>query len=287
MDNFHRTYTLKAGKMGETGFEIGNVDGVQVDCLHISFSIEKSSSKSPNDAKIQIWNLSPENVDILDTKDCIIELMVGYDSVNAVAIVGAVSSAETTNDNADRMTELSVVDGMVALRDTIISVSINGAVDSKTVYQMISDKMGLPLILAEELTFCIIPNGFSFIGKGKDALQKIADANGHSWTIQNQIIHITLPGRPIASHGFLLNSDSGLISIPKKISINVGTGTEKAVTGWEVEYLLNAAIGINDIVKVESKKVNGYFLVHKVTIDGDNLEGDWKCTAQLLEIKTG
>lgn len=287
MDNFHRTYTLKAGKIGETGFEIGNIDGVQADCLHISFSIEKSSSKSPNDAKIQIWNLSPENVDILDTKDCIIELMVGYDSVNAVAIVGAVSSAETTNDNADRMTELSVVDGMVALRDTIISVSINGVVDSKMVYQMIADKMGLPLILAEELTFCIIPNGFSFIGKGKDALQKIADANGHSWTIQNQIIHVTLPGRPIASQGFLLNSDSGLISIPKKISINVGTGTEKAVTGWEVEYLLNAAIGINDIVKVESKKVNGYFLVHKITIDGDNLEGDWKCTAQLLEIKTG
>ena len=47
-------------------------------------------------------------------------------------------------------------------------------------------------------------------------------------------------------------------------------------------------IGINaENVKVESKKVNGYFLVHKVTIDGDNLEGDWKCTAQLLEIKTG
>lgn len=28
-----------------------------------------------------------------------------------------------------------------------------------------------------------------------------------------------------------------------------------------------------------------YFRVYKLTIDGDNLEGDWICTAQLLEVK--
>ena len=55
-------------------------------------------------------------------------------------------------------------------------------------------------------------------------------------------------------------------------------------TGWEVEYLLNGAIGINDIVRLESGAARGYFRVHKVTLDGDNLEGDWICTAQLMEV---
>ena len=59
---------------------------------------------------------------------------------------------------------------------------------------------------------------------------------------------------------------------------------EKAQTGWEVEYLLNGAIGINDTVQLESRMARGYFRVHKVTFDGDNMEGDWVCTAQLLEI---
>ena len=44
-------------------------------------------------------------------------------------------------------------------------------------------------------------------------------------------------------------------------------------------------IGVNDAIELKSTIANGYFRVHKVTIDGDNLEGDWICTAQLLKIK--
>lgn len=284
-ENFYRTYTMKCGKMGQQGFEIGNVNNSTEDCLHVSFSIEKSTSETPNDAKVQIWNLSPANLKILDTTDCAVELKAGYDGVNALVLVGTISSAITTRDNADRLTELSVVDGLVELRDTNVSVSMNGTVNSKDVYKMIASKMGLPIVFASDLTFSNMPNGFSFVGKAKNALQKMAKANGHSWTIQNQVIQITWPGRAISTQGYLLNSDTGLINTPKRISINTGTKSETAVTGWEVNYLLNGAIGINDIVKIESSTANGYFLVHKVTMDGDNLEGDWQCTAQVLEIK--
>ena len=48
--------------------------------------------------------------------------------------------------------------------------------------------------------------------------------------------------------------------------------------------MLNGAIGVNDIVELRSKTISGYFLVYKVTIDGDNMGGDWLCTAQLLKI---
>ena len=40
---------------------------------------------------------------------------------------------------------------------------------------------------------------------------------------------------------------------------------------------------MNDYVRLESEEVRGYFRVYKLNIDGDNLEGDWICTAQLLE----
>jgi hypothetical protein len=56
------------------------------------------------------------------------------------------------------------------------------------------------------------------------------------------------------------------------------------LSGWEIEYFLNGAIGVNDVILLESSTANGYYRVHKVTFDGDNLEGDWTCTAQLLEI---
>ena len=46
---------------------------------------------------------------------------------------------------------------------------------------------------------------------------------------------------------------------------------------------MNAAIGVNDYIELDSKYVSGYFVVKKVKISGDNRQGDWICTAQVLK----
>lgn len=281
-ENFMRRYIMKCGKPGKKGFQIGNISSATDIALHVSFSIEKSSAESPNDAKVQIWNLSDKNLKIVEGKDCAIELRAGYGDTMATVLVGSVTSAITTLENADRITELTVVDGRVALRDTTIKVSMNGKVNAKTVYTKIANAMGLPIVFAKGLKFKTLPNGFCYVGKAKNALQKIAKCCKHKWTIQNEVIQITEKGKSVSARGYLLSSETGLLGIPKRITIDSG---EDSQTGWEVEYLLNGAIGVNDIVKLKSSNANGYFLVHKVTIDGDNLEGDWICTAQLLKIK--
>lgn len=275
MDNFIRSYTLKAGVSGKTGFEISE--------LHISFNVEKSTAETPNSAKIQIWNLSEQNLRILDTKDCLVELKAGYGDNLSLLTVGNVVSVVTVMDNADRMTEVEIVDGLVAIRDTVISVSMNGKVDCKKLYEDIAKKMGLTIMLAKDLKFKSFSNGFSFVGKAKNALKKVADYSQQSWTIHNGVLHITNKGRGISSRGYVLSSDTGLISFPKRLGIEKDG---KSYTGWEVRYFLNGAIGINDTVKVESKTVSGFFLVQSIVMDGDNMDGEWICTAQLLEIKT-
>ena len=284
-ENFLRTYTLKCGKMGSSGFEIGNIHNAVEPALHVSFSVEKCDVESPNTAKVQVWNLSNNNLKILDGKDCIVELKAGYDNNNALILVGNVTSVVTTPENADRMTEIEVMDGRVELRETAVTISLNGTVNCKDVYNQIASKMGLPIVFAGDLSFKTMPNGFSYTGKAKNALQKIAKYCGHCWTIQNQVIQITWPGRAVNTRGYLLSSETGLISIPKRITIGSNSKNEESQTGWEVEYFLNGAIGVNDIVQLKSSTANGYYRVYKVTLDGDNLEGDWVCTAQLLEIK--
>ena len=71
-ENYMRTYTMKCGKMGAKGFEIGNIHNAAETALHVSFSVEKCDVESPNTAKIQVWNLSDANLKILDGKDCIV-----------------------------------------------------------------------------------------------------------------------------------------------------------------------------------------------------------------------
>ena len=134
-ENFMRTYTMKCGKMGSKGFEIGNIHGATENTLHISFSVEKCDVESPNTAKVQVWNLSDEKLKILDGKDCIVELKAGYGNNNALILAGNITSVITTPENADRMTEIEVMDGRVELRDTAICISINGPVDCKDVYE--------------------------------------------------------------------------------------------------------------------------------------------------------
>lgn len=282
--NWLRTYTLKAGKAGAKGFEIGNTKSVDQTVLHISFSIEKSDAESANTAKVQIWNLSDKNLKILEEKDCVIELKAGYGNNRTLLLAGNVTSVITTSDNADKMTELEVVDGRVALRDTNIKISLNGVVSSKTVYGMIASKMGLSIKFAKGLTFKKMPNGYSFVGKGRTALKKMACCCGHMWSIQNGVIQVTEKGKPVSTLGYLLSPETGLISIPKRITISKSSKKKKEQTGYEVQYFLNGAVGINDTVKIKTEKVNGYFRIYKVVHDGDNIEGDWVSTAQVIKL---
>lgn len=283
--NFLRRYTLKGGPMGQPGFEIGNINDVKETALHICFNIEKSDAEAANTAKVQIWNLSDQHLKLLESKDCIIELKAGYEDHVPLVLVGNVVSAVTMSDNADRMTELEVVDGRVALRDTDVSISMNGAVNCRDLYAHMASQMGISVLFAPDLTFKVLPNGFSFVGSARSGLQKLAGCCGHSWSIQNQILQVTWPGRPVSVQGYLLNNDSGLIDVPKRITLAASSGNKDPVNGWEIQYFLNGAIGVNDIVMVESSKASGYFRVQKITMDGDNLEGDWICTAQILEIQ--
>ena len=86
----------------------------------------------------------------------------------------------------------------------------------------------------------------------------------------------------------MISKDTGLLDIPKRITISEGeatdSGTTVSQTGWEIRYLLNGAIGVNDMIRLESDIARGYYRVRKITIDGDNLEGDWTCTAQIMEV---
>lgn len=274
--NWGRKYILDIGQQGGIG--------IRVQDLHVSFSVEKTDAEAANTCKIEIWNLSDESLKLLDEKDNIVFLKAGYGDVLPLIFAGEITTVQTELDGADRCTKLEVTDGRVALRDTTISASINGEVNCKDVYKMIAKAMGSTIDFANDLEFKILPNGYSFVGKGKTALQKIAYTNGHKWSIQNGIIQVTLPGKPIETKGYLLSSKTGLISIPKRVTISEHSDSKETLTGWQIKYFLNGAIGINDVVQIQSSFVSGYYRVHKLNIDGDSHEGDWICEAEVLEI---
>ena len=295
---FDRQVRVAIGEGGGAGFEIGAAAASGIP-LHIKFSFEKADVESPNTGKVTIWNLNKEHVAALEKQDCMVIVRAGYGSNLPQAFSGTVTHASTTREAADQMTEIEVADSMVELRDTNLSISYAEGTATDVIYSEIAARMGLPFSNSENALAnpTVLSNGFSYVGSAKNLLKRLVRMDGASWTIQDGILQLTRPGEPISMNCYELNAGSGLIGTPKRVSLSAsggsGKGTdgaapgnmETAQLGWEVTYLMNLAIGVNSYVHVTSRMVTGYFRVQKVSIEGDNYEGDFLCKATILEVK--
>lgn len=278
MKNFDRQYRLSAGKAGAKGFEIG----ADVRPLHINFSVEKADTDSANTAKVSIWNLNKAHIAELNKDDCVVVLRAGYGTVMPLIFTGVVTFAKTKADGSDEVTEVELVDNRVELRDTYVSVSYSGKVNCKTLIEDTAAQMGVTVSFSYNAKFADIPNGYSYVGPARNVLTKACDTSGLVWSINNGVLQIKRPGDTMSREVYELSAQTGLIGTPERVQISEDDGSYSY--GWDVEYLMNAAINIDDYVYLNSKYVRGYFRVYSVVIEGDNMEGSWTCTARLLEV---
>ena len=283
-DNFDRQYRLAAGPAGGAGFEVGDTSKSQPVALHVNFSLQKSDLETQNTGRVTLWNLNPSQLAVLNEKDCVVSLKAGYGSKLALIFAGIVSYVSTTIDSADRKTEIEVIDNLVEIRDTYVSVSYNGTVNWKTIFDDVAAQMGVAVSYSYNAEFVDISNGFSFVGLARDIMTKGCKCCNLSWSIQNGVMQVKKPGDVMSREVYVLSPDTGLLGIPARVVITQDEATGKNTLGWDVEYFLNGAINIDDYVKLESETVTGYFRVYSLEISGDNVSGDWICKARLLEV---
>ena len=278
MQNWDRQYRFSAGQAGSTGFEIGQGSRP----LHISFSVERADTDSANTAKVSLWNLSPEHLSELNKDDCVVVLKAGYGSVMPLVFTGVVTFASTKLDGSDMLTEIELVDNRIELRDTYVSVGYDGVVNCKTLIQDGAEQMGVTVSFSYNAEFKDIPNGFSYVGPAANVLTKACDTSGLVWSINNGVLQVKKPKDTMSREVYELSAQTGLVNTPTRVQISdEADGYEY---GWDVEFLMNAAITVDDYVYLNSKQVKGYFRVYSITIDGDNYGSSWTCTARLLEV---
>ena len=283
MIQFGREYRFSAGQAGGDGFEIGETTTGSPKALHISFSIEKADTETPNTAIISLWNLNPEHLAILNEPDCIVTLRAGYGSHMPLIFVGAITYIETSLDGGDRETRIEAADGRVELRDCYVSLSYAGTISTNKIIEDIAADMGVAVSFSYNVRFAELPNGFAFVGNGRTALDKACASSGLDWQIYNGVLQVKLRGDTMTREVYLLSPDSGLIGIPKKITFGSTAQADGDESGYECEFLLNGAVGIGDYIRVESKVVTGYFRIRSLSMDGDNESGSWLSKAKLIE----
>ena len=283
-ENFDRQYRFSAGPAGGAGFEVGHTSKAQPVAIHVNFSFQKSDLAAQNTGRVTLWNLNPSQLAVLNQKDCSASLKAGYGTRLSLLFAGIISHVTTSLDGADRKTEIEVIDNLIQIRDTYVAVSYTGTVNWKTIMDDVAGQMGVAVTYSYNAAFVDISNGFSYVGKAKDIMDKGCKCCGLVWSLQNGVMQVKKPGDVMSKEVYVLSPDSGLLGIPARVVVTQDEATGKNTLGWDVEYFLNGAINIDDYVKVESKTVTGYFRVYSIEMTGDNVSGDWMCKARLLEV---
>ena len=289
--NWDRQYRCTIGQPGQKGVSLGDTTGDSGMPLHINFSAEKGDKESNNTATVKLWNLGPESIAEIKKHNSVLELRAGYGTNLPLIFAGDINKASTEQENANLVTTMDVVDGLVSIRDTYTSISFTDKTTGIKIVESVANSMGISYLVSEDaraiLEQKVFSQGYSSVGAAKTVLQKICNTCGLSWSIQNGVLQIVVTGKTITRKAYVLSAETGLLGIPKEITIESSAKdaqTQGGKKGYEVRYFLNGAIGIDDLVELRSKKVKGFFKVCSIAINGDNFDGEWTCTAQVMEV---
>lgn len=287
----------------ELGLEYNNLDDKK-EALDIRFDIDKDLTQETNKSKLTIINLSEESIRKIEKADTEVEIYAGYkDNGGALHIFsGTIIECETRDEGVDVITEMTLSDGQVSVRDTIVTLTFAPTTSSKVIIESLAEKMNLPLVLGKGVDFKSYPDGYSCYGHAADILTEVCNANKLNWSIQNGTLMIILNGGISASRGLVFSPSSGLVGSPERI-INANQYEDLMTIareidqkelkekpnkseGWRIRVLLSPTVQAGDgvAVKVESKRVTGWFRVEKVKHHGDLSGGDWITELELVEV---
>jgi hypothetical protein len=278
---FNRIYDLR----------IDTIDGdaLQISELQVEFSIELTSSSDPNGSVIKIYNLSEFNRDRIDTEGNL-SLSVGYLNQGVTELyIGQISSFFHVQQGPDIITNITIGDGYVPLKDTRVvkTYAANSSVDS--IIRDLAKRMGVAIGTLSNTglgtgqglskTF---PRGYPASGQARAVLDDITGLSGLEWSIQaGSLIVLPKDGTRLEVE-IPVRKETGLIGTPSPTSQKLGRKKKKNQNGIRFQTLLNPLIQIGRRVRVISKFYPEGTVVRitKVNHRGSFRGQDWTTSAE-------
>jgi hypothetical protein len=286
-------------------------EGVKITDLRVVIQARRSHSKSPNDATVRIYNASPNTEALLQVPGTVIMMAAGYVGQVAVFFTGDVVRSDSTIEGPDRVTQVSLKDSVIALRDAKINLTFKPNSSALDAMRAVAGSFGLPVRENLQITDRVLPRGMAFNCRVRHAMDEICAFLGLEWSAQGSEIQIIKKGGVYSDQAVLLSSDTGLIGSPKpeaktmtdkqaaKKGIKYGqdgvrryTETDPSakvkqrqmleVNGYNVEALFNASIYPGALVQLSSVGIDDkFFRVEECTYAIDTHGNDFKVVAKL------
>lgn len=305
---------------------VGQAKGqaVVINDLRFSFDIAKDNDKTTNNLTLKIYNMNNQTRDLVERVNNNVILKAGYEQDRGALTIftGTVVSAWTIMEGNDIITELSVRDGILPLRQNKLSLSYVAGTSAIKILTDVAESFGLPVKpLPKKLKDRVYARGYAFCGKGETAMRDLCTYLGVTWSIQNNEIQILTKDYPISDELVVLTPDNGLIGIPTRIIDSTRKQSQGEVSpesklilsesrlakeqyqiaGYKVQCLLQPLLYPGCYVGLESdmllldpsvkkegvERPRAYFRAEVVTHNGDTHGKNWFTECELKPVSGG
>lgn len=270
----------------EVQITIPGEETIIIDNLRISFQVIKTDTESANTASINIYNLAIDSSSKIGRKGNIIALRAGYEDEGVKSLFfGVVTKAVNRKTQTEVILEIECFDGIENIQEKLISISYGIGTPAQQVFNDIVKAFGLPVTNTGFTITGQYTNGYSFVGKAKDALTEVLKKSEYTWTIQNQQLVIIIPGQSVQRTGLLISPKTGLINSPEFLEdVDDKTITEDTPKRLRIKSLLFPQLFPGAEMQLESSIINGTFRVEKADAKGDNWEGEFTTELEVVQI---
>lgn len=231
--------------------------------LRINFSIKMSSTSTPNEARIKVYNPAPDTVSTAQEEGAIVRLYVGYQVPLLVfqgnPISGGVAMSRT---GPDRILAIQAQDGGEAYQDTAINLTYATATSLRQAFDAAAEALGLPIGSAE---FTDIPEAFplgiNLTGPVRHTLDNLAEIGGFSWTIRDGALYAIPTGETSGESAVLFSSATGNL---------IGAPEPKDEGKISITGLLAPTLRPGKPFRLASEFYSGDYIAEDVEITGDS-----------------
>lgn len=281
----NRVYQLIVGdSRSGNAFEITNQ-------LQVTFDISKSvnNKKRTNSAAIEIYNLSPEQLKVLDTDYTAASFSVGYLDTGSLKRVfgGQVNHVSIRKNGTDVICQLQLGSGYTELNHEIISEIVPPGKTVKEVAETI--RKALPGVSRGVYNGTNLNNeilyGYPLMGSPKEMLDQLGDKYALDWQVDDDVLYVKNNDRANNENfneAYVISAYTGLIENAYRVSGDrKRSKKDKAKKpGVQFKILLNPDIVAGDIIRLEDTFITGWFRV-----DSLRHTGGWRSRSWFTEVK--
>ena len=292
----------------------GQEFGLRVSDLHMEFDVTRSQVYSANVAEFKVYNASEATRKLMAEPGKRVRFSAGYrDMGGPVGIFwGSILRAPSSKVGPDWVTTITAVSSLTEATGTLdiansrknkltpdqkqelvnqavnrIPLVLNYGPDARAqeIIRTIGNQTGLAVNGLEDMPDVLFPNGWTYVGGLRGAMQKLAQmlrASGFNIVAGNTSILVTpLAGTSITVTAAYLTYETGLIEVKTTTDLNIPPKLDKKGNRivmpetYEFKALLSPKITPNSLVEFDTPQVKTAMLVSECKFTGNNFGGDF------------